>query len=59
MYDLNSNNLNPIINFEGVSKNVTGLGFQVCIVFILLYNYFLIYNKYYYSLVLFIYFNYI
>ncbi|XP_011503829.1 PREDICTED: target of rapamycin complex subunit lst8 [Ceratosolen solmsi marchali] len=28
MYDLNSNNLNPVINFEGVSKNVSGLGFQ-------------------------------
>lgn len=29
MYDLVSNNPNPIINYEGVSKNITGLGFQV------------------------------
>ena len=28
MYDLNSSNPNPIINYEGVSKNVTGVGFQ-------------------------------
>ncbi|PBC28217.1 Target of rapamycin complex subunit lst8 [Apis cerana cerana] len=28
MYDLVSNNPNPIINYEGVSKNITGLGFQ-------------------------------
>ncbi|XP_031779851.1 target of rapamycin complex subunit lst8 [Nasonia vitripennis] len=28
MYDLNSSNLNPIINYEGVSRNVSGLGFQ-------------------------------
>lgn len=27
LYDLNSTN-NPIINFEGVSKNVTAIGFQ-------------------------------
>lgn len=27
LYDLNTNN--PIVNFEGVSKNVTSLGFQV------------------------------
>lgn len=29
MYDLASGNPNPVINYEGVSKNVTGLGFQV------------------------------
>ncbi|XP_076666937.1 MTOR associated protein, LST8 [Andrena cerasifolii] len=28
MYDLVSNNPNPVINYEGVSKNITGLGFQ-------------------------------
>jgi WD40 repeat protein len=28
MYDLNSSNPNPVINYEGVSKNVTGIGFQ-------------------------------
>lgn len=28
MYDLCSNNPNPVINYEGVSKNVTGVGFQ-------------------------------
>ncbi|XP_058810141.1 target of rapamycin complex subunit lst8 [Phymastichus coffea] len=28
MYDLNSNSTNPIINYEGVSKNISGLGFQ-------------------------------
>lgn len=28
MYDLNSSNPNPVINYEGVSKNVTGVGFQ-------------------------------
>ncbi|KAJ8682715.1 hypothetical protein QAD02_018507 [Eretmocerus hayati] len=28
MYDLSSNNPNPVINYEGVSKNVSGLGFQ-------------------------------
>lgn len=27
LYDMNSNN--PIVNFEGVSKNITRLGFQV------------------------------
>lgn len=29
MYDLASNNPNPVINYDGVSKNITGLGFQV------------------------------
>lgn len=29
MYDLASNNPNPVINYEGVSKNITSLGFQV------------------------------
>ncbi|GLH02921.1 Protein LST8 homolog [Gryllus bimaculatus] len=28
MYDLTSNNPNPVINYEGVSKNITGVGFQ-------------------------------
>lgn len=28
MYDLASNNPNPVINYEGVSKNITSLGFQ-------------------------------
>jgi WD40 repeat protein len=28
MYDLNSNNPNPVINYDGISKNVTGLGFH-------------------------------
>ncbi|XP_012275123.1 target of rapamycin complex subunit lst8 [Orussus abietinus] len=28
MYDLGSSNPNPVINYEGVSKNITGLGFQ-------------------------------
>jgi WD40 repeat protein len=28
MYDLNSNNPNPVVNYEGVSKNVTAVGFQ-------------------------------
>lgn len=36
MYDLVSNNPNPIINYEGVSKNITGLGFQVFYNYILL-----------------------
>jgi len=31
MYDLASNNPNPVINYEGVSKNITSLGFQVYI----------------------------
>lgn len=26
---MNSNNSNPVVNFDGVSKNVTSLGFQV------------------------------
>lgn len=30
MYDLASNNPNPVVNYEGVSKNITSLGFQVC-----------------------------
>ncbi|KAK7573855.1 hypothetical protein V9T40_011046 [Parthenolecanium corni] len=29
LYDLNSNNSNPVVNYDGVSKNVTSLGFQV------------------------------
>ncbi|XP_002736782.1 target of rapamycin complex subunit lst8-like [Saccoglossus kowalevskii] len=28
MYDLNSNNPNAVINYDGVSKNVTAVGFQ-------------------------------
>lgn len=28
MYDLNSNNQNPVINYDGVSKNVTAVGFH-------------------------------
>lgn len=28
MYDLNSSNPNAVINYEGVTKNVTGVGFQ-------------------------------
>lgn len=28
MYDLNSNNPNPVVNYEGITKNVTGVGFQ-------------------------------
>lgn len=28
MYDMNSNNLAPIINYEGISKNISRLGFQ-------------------------------
>ncbi|XP_054270856.1 target of rapamycin complex subunit lst8 [Macrosteles quadrilineatus] len=28
MYDLSSSNPNPVINYDGVSKNVTGVGFQ-------------------------------
>lgn len=28
MYDINSNNPNPVVNYEGVSKNVTSVGFQ-------------------------------
>jgi len=28
MYDVNSSDMSPIINFEGVSKNVVGVGFQ-------------------------------
>ncbi|KAG8298858.1 Target of rapamycin complex subunit lst8 [Homalodisca vitripennis] len=28
MYDLNSANPNPVINYDGVNKNVTGVGFQ-------------------------------
>lgn len=29
MYDLNSNNPNAIINYDGTTKNVTDVGFQV------------------------------
>lgn len=28
MYDLNSNNPNPVINYNGVSKNITSVGFH-------------------------------
>uniref|UniRef100_A0A671W3E8 Target of rapamycin complex subunit lst8 n=1 Tax=Sparus aurata TaxID=8175 RepID=A0A671W3E8_SPAAU len=28
MYDLNSNNPNPVINYDGVSKNITSVGFH-------------------------------
>ncbi|KAK4875684.1 hypothetical protein RN001_012106 [Aquatica leii] len=28
MYDLASNNPNPTVNYEGITKNVTGVGFQ-------------------------------
>uniref|UniRef100_UPI00358FC97E target of rapamycin complex subunit LST8 n=1 Tax=Myxine glutinosa TaxID=7769 RepID=UPI00358FC97E len=28
MYDLNSNNPNPVISYDGISKNVTSVGFQ-------------------------------
>lgn len=28
MYDVNSSNANPVINYDGVSKNVTSVGFQ-------------------------------
>lgn len=28
MYDLNSSNPNPILNYEGISKNITGVGFH-------------------------------
>lgn len=28
MYDINSSAPNPVINYEGVSKNVTAVGFQ-------------------------------
>ena len=28
MYDLNSNNPNPTINYDGISKNVTAVGFH-------------------------------
>ena len=28
MYDLNSNNPNPVINYDGISKNVTAVGFH-------------------------------
>jgi len=28
MYDLNSNNPNPVINYDGVSKNITAVGFH-------------------------------
>jgi len=28
MYDIYSGNPNPVMNYEAVSKNVTGVGFQ-------------------------------
>lgn len=28
MYDINSNNPNPVVNYDGVSKNVTSVGFH-------------------------------
>ena len=28
MYDLNSTNPNPVINYDGISKNVTAVGFH-------------------------------
>lgn len=28
MYDLNSSNPNPVLNYEGISKNITGVGFH-------------------------------
>ena len=28
MYDLNSTNSNPVINYDGISKNVTAVGFH-------------------------------
>jgi len=28
MFDLNSTNLNPVINYDGISKNVTAVGFR-------------------------------
>jgi len=28
MFDLTSNNLNPVVNYEGITKNVTEVGFQ-------------------------------
>lgn len=28
MYDLASNNPSPVVNYEGLSKNVTSVGFQ-------------------------------
>ncbi len=28
MYDINTNDSTPVINYEGVSKNVTSVGFQ-------------------------------
>ncbi|MGH0125632.1 UNVERIFIED_CONTAM: hypothetical protein FKN15_024159 [Acipenser sinensis] len=28
MYDLNSNNPNPVINYDGLSKNITSVGFH-------------------------------
>lgn len=28
MYDLNSNNPNPVITYDGVSKNITSVGFH-------------------------------
>ena len=28
MYDLNASSTNPVINYEGISKNFTAVGFQ-------------------------------
>lgn len=28
MYDLASTNLNPIVNYDGVQRNITAVGFQ-------------------------------
>lgn len=28
MYDIHSNNANPVVNYEGVQKNFTAVGFQ-------------------------------
>ena len=29
MFDLTSGNLNPVVNYEGISKNIMTVGFQV------------------------------
>lgn len=28
MYDLSSSNPNPVLSYEGITKNITGVGFQ-------------------------------
>ena len=28
MYDINSNDASPVINYEGISRNITAVGFQ-------------------------------